>query len=212
MIIKFLKAVKKKITRAPNHYPIRKGKKRNFIFIHINKTGGTSVAKTIGLPHINHLTVPNIIEIVGQENFDAAFKFTVVRNPWSKVVSHYNFRIATNQTNMGDGHITFKDWVKCTYGKDKNTFYYDNVKMFQPQVDWLKDSEGRIVIENRIRFENIEEDFKKIANIIGVKNNLPHLKSTKKVDYKTFYDDETKEIVREWFQEDLAVFGYTFEK
>ncbi len=63
----------------------------------------------------NHLTVKEVLELVRREEFDHALKFASVRNPWSKVVSHYKYRIKTNQTKMQEKPISFKELVKKTY-------------------------------------------------------------------------------------------------
>jgi hypothetical protein len=124
MIKKILRRLKRLVVKYPNS-PLRKGKNSYFIFIHINKTGGTSIAKATGIPHKNHLHVKEVIAEIGEQKFKKSLVFAVVRNPWDKVVSHYNYRIKTNQTTMGDTPISFKDWVKQTYGEPKNPLYYD---------------------------------------------------------------------------------------
>jgi hypothetical protein len=67
--------------------PLHKGKHGSYIFIHINKTAGTSIIDVIGKPFRKHLTSKEVIKVIGQKKWDAAYKFAVVRNPWDKVVS-----------------------------------------------------------------------------------------------------------------------------
>lgn len=189
--------------------PVRKGKKKDFIFIHINKTGGTSIAKAIGLPIKQHYSVKDVIVKVGEEKLDEVYTFSVVRNPWTKVVSHYKYRVKTNQTAMAEIPISFKDWVKLTYGKDKDPFYYDKPLMFAPQLEWLKDFDGNIKADKIIKFDSLNAEFKNIAKSIGINPELPHLNATKKVDYKDFYDTKTIDIIGEWFEEDIEKFGFS---
>jgi len=209
MIIKIIRKLKSIIIN--DNPPLRKGKNGNFIFIHINKTGGTSVSKAIGMPRKRHLHVHEVISIVGEKNFNEAFVFCVIRNPWDKVVSHYKYRVKTNQSNMANNHISFKDWVKQTYGSNKNPFYYNKPKMFASQSDWLKDSNGVVRVDNIIRFESLNNDYKNIAKHLGLQNDLPHLNATKKDSYTKYYDQETIEIVRNWFSEDIERFNYSFD-
>lgn len=211
MIRKVARRIKNIIIKEDNS-PLRKGKKGTFIFIHINKTGGTSVAKVIGLPKKRHLHVKEVISIVGEKEFNEAFVFCVVRNPWDKVVSHYRYRVKTNQTNMADNHITFKEWVKRTYGDNKDPFYYDKPRMFATQSDWLKDSNGIIRVNKILKFESLSDDFEIIAKSLGIQKKLPHLNATNKGSYTTYYDKETEEIVRKWFKEDIERFNYDFDK
>lgn len=192
--------------------PLRKGPKGNFIFIHINKTAGSSIKTAIGLTKKNHLTVKEIIDThgVGQIVFKNTYKFAVVRNPWDRALSQYKYRVKTNQCNMKDEPIPFKDWVKKTYGKEKDSFYYSNPKMFLPQVDWLKDYNGEIRINKILRFENLNEEFSAVLKDIGIEKQLPHYNKTKRVDYREYYNEETKLIIEDWFKEDIEQFGYSF--
>ena len=114
--------------------PLRQGGNGPFIFIHINKTAGTSVGKAIGLPVKDHLMATEVIARIGLDKWNTAYKFTVVRNPWDKVVSHYEYRRKKNKTHIASRNISFSDWVKMTYGPEKNTVYYNNPRSFQQQV------------------------------------------------------------------------------
>lgn len=212
MIIKKIAKRIKSLIIKENNSPLRKGKNGNLIFIHINKTGGTSIAKVIGLPRKRHLNVTEVISIIGEEEFNRAVTFCVVRNPWSKVVSHYKYRVKTNQTGMGDNSISFKEWVKQTYGEDKNPFYFNNPKMFAPQSNWLKDKNGKIRVKNILKFESLSRDFENFSKTQGIQTKLPHLNATKKELYTDYYDEETVDIVREWFKEDIELFNYEFDK
>lgn len=200
--------IRRSFSRPP-YYPVQKTKNGSYIFIHINKTGGTSIDKALGLRKA-HYTTTQVIEWVGQEAFDAAFKFAVVRNPWSKVVSHYKFRIKNKDEGLTSHPISFKEWVIKTYGLEKDPVYYNNAIMFQPQVDWLKDEQGVIVIDNILRFENLSEEFEKIKSRLDCRKSLPHVNQTQKTDFRSFYDEETTQIIYDWFKEDIDRFGYSF--
>ena len=191
------------IRTAPNH---------KFIFIHINKTGGTSIGKAIGLRRKRHLTVSQIISKIGEQRFSNTFVFCVVRNPWDKVLSLYKYRVKTNQTNMRDNHISFNEWVKQTYGKEKNIFYYNKPLMFAPQSDWLKDKNGNLRVDKVLKFESLSDDFQDLTTFLGYNSKyLGKENSTEKVNYKNFYDESSRKIIEEWFSEDIKLFNYSFD-
>jgi hypothetical protein len=190
--------------------PLRHGPNGPFIFIHINKTAGTSIGRAIGLPIKDHLTATEIIARIGMDKWNEAFKFTLVRNPWDKVVSHYEYRRKKNKTEIASRNISFSDWVTMTYGENKDTFYYNNPRSFQPQVDWLKDVDGEISIDFIGKFDTINEDFDRIRNVIGLDEALPHLNASSRASYQSYYNNETRGIVANWFREDIEEFGYSF--
>lgn len=179
------------------------------IFVHINKTGGSSIEKALGLP-FQHRTATEIRDLIGARRWQSRFRFAFIRNPWDKVASHYHYRVKTNQTGLGDQPIPFAKWVRLAYG-DNATPYYDNPKMFMPQVDWIADQDGRIMVDFVGRFESLHADFKVICAKVGIEADLPHLKQSTRGDYRKYYDDETAAIVAQWFAKDIEIFGYRFD-
>lgn len=180
----------------------------NFVFVHINKTGGSSIEKALGIP-LYHETAMQIIKKLGHNEWNKKVSFTVIRNPWDKVVSHYFYRVQTNQTNLAVQPIDFNTWVRLSYG-EKNRKYYDKPKMFMPQIDWITDPNGKILVSEILRFENLQNDFQRLLLKIGRSATLTHIKKSSRGDYKSYYESDTIEIVREHFRKDIETFGYTF--
>jgi hypothetical protein len=191
---------------------VRTGPRGSFIFIHINKTGGTSIGRAIGLPKKRHLSARQVIDLVGEEAWARAYKFAFVRNPWDKVVSQYEFRVRTNQTRMGERRISFKDWVLRTIGGRQDAEYFDRPHLFQPQVEWLTDHAGRVSMQRIGRFERLARDFAEICGDLGIAPAIPHLNRTeRRTDYRDYYDRETAEVVARWYRADIERFGYAFD-
>lgn len=180
----------------------------NFIFIHINKTGGSSVAWALQLP-FEHLTALEKIEMVGSRRWDKCLTFTIVRNPWDKVVSQFHYRLKTNQTDLKETPIPFNEWVRSVF-VEKDPLYYNFPKMFMSQTDWIADANGRILVDEIVRFENLDEDFAQVMQKLGKCVALPHLKKSKHNHYRDYYDAETAAIIHTYFQQDIDNFGYTF--
>jgi hypothetical protein len=181
----------------------------DFEFIHINRTGGTSIVKALRLP-FEHRTALEIIERIGQAKWDRLLSFTVVRNPWDKVVSDYHHRILTNKTGLGVRTIPFGEWVRHAY-QDQNPTYFYPPLMFAPQIDWICAPDGSIAVDYVCRFENLENDFETVARRINRRVALPHLNRSNHGHYRDYYDNETAAIVKRWFLKDIEAFGYTFE-
>ena len=180
----------------------------NFIFIHINKTGGSSVAWALKLP-FEHLTAQEKIELVGDRRWDRCLTFTIVRNPWDKVVSQYHYRLKTNQTDLNDETIPFDECVRQAFSK-RDSFYHDNPKFFLPQTDWITDQNGRILVDEIVHFENLDAEFSQVMKKLGKRITLPHLRKSKHGHYRDYYDTETAAIIHDYFQKDIENFGYSF--
>ena len=190
-------------------YTRRKG---DFLFVWINKTAGVSVALALGINKdlYNHYTAMELREIVGATAFGNMFKFCFVRNPWDKVFSEFRFRIWTNQNEL-TSDASFAQWVRSTY-VEQDPRYHDWPKMFLPQLEWITDEEGHIAVDFVGRFENLQHDFNRICNSIGMERiALPHENKSRETNrYRKFYDDETRSIVEKVFKADIEYFGYEF--
>ena len=60
------------------------------IFVHINKTGGSSVEHAFGVyPDDQHNTAKEYIKELSSRKWSTHFTFSFVRNPWDRIVSWY---------------------------------------------------------------------------------------------------------------------------
>lgn len=191
--------------------PLRTGNGKPFIFLHINKTAGTSVLRAIGIPVKQHRTAREIIERIGMEKWQSAWKFAFVRNPWDRAVSLYEYRRGKDRTGIASNELSFTEWACRVFGDDPDPRYNNNPRSFQPQCDWLKDSHGDIAIDFIGRFERLADDFSRVAEKIAPGAGLQHLNASRRENYTTYYDSMSRKAVARWFAEDIDRFGYTFE-
>lgn len=194
----------------PLRSPLLSAPNCDFIFIRLHRVGGTSSAMALGVDKI-HCTTKEAINCVGKDVWTVAYKFAFVRNPFSKAVSTYNHFSRYNRQHMKDVPISFHDWINKVYGRNKDPEYYFSAHFFQSQSDWLKDHNGIISLDKIGKLENMENDFTEILNVLGFSSPIPHVNNSKKADYRTYYDNESYEVVKSWHQEDLDNFGYTFD-
>jgi chondroitin 4-sulfotransferase 11 len=179
------------------------------VFVHINKTGGSSIEKALQLP-FQHRTARELHRALGDRRWKDRFSFAFVRNPWDKVASHYHFRVKTGQTGLSRDPVPFNDWVRLTY-RERALPYYDQPKMFLPPYDWITDERGHVLVNYIGRFEHLENDFREVCTRLGRDVTLPHLKKSSREDYRRYFNDEAVEIVARWFERDIVMFGYRFE-
>ncbi|MCT8341127.1 sulfotransferase family protein [Flavobacteriaceae bacterium TK19130] len=182
---------------------------KEYVFIHINKNGGSSIEKALGdidQVHMDALTLKNFM---GSETYNKKFSFAFVRNPYDRIVSQYHYRLGNNQTGIEDQSISFKDWLRITY-VEKNPEFVNYPLMFQTQWDWVSDKHEEQLVDFIGRFETMQQDFDTICDRIGIpRKTLPHKrKSERKQEFDSYFDRESLDIVNRVFAVDFERFGY----
>lgn len=185
-------------------------RKLRFAFYHVPKTGGVSIGTTLR-PYVDHpgyrtrktgevspfrtyhhngLHTPVGVKVSGLRR--CAF----VRNPWHRALSIWRL--------YGGGAGIMKFWEK---GVPKNPHATRSMLYFcDPSFDFIG------------RFENLVADFGRMCELIGIdtpvllheNQNLPQ-GPVLGPDWRSFYDDESREYVGDRFAEDIAAFNYTFD-
>ena len=183
--------------------------KQKFLFIHINKTGGSSIEKALNMRQQVHYTASMLKYLLGTDEYEKKYTFTFVRNPFDKVVSQYAYRLKNDQTGIKKKNIGFKEWVNLTY-VDRNPLYYNIPEMFMPQYHWLHDYSGKLLVDFVGKFETLEKDFNEVINTLDLNAILPHVRKSHRKPYPEYYDLETKEIITNHYRKDLETFGYKF--
>lgn len=186
--------------------------KYKVIFVHIPKTGGSSIEQMIApyylysgtVPILQHLTPKKLKKYIDDNKWNNYYKFTVVRNPFDKLVSDYKWMIKCGIIK----NKSFKEFVELakdivTNNKYSDNKYYDH---FIPQHMYFEDIEYDYVC----RFETLAKDIEIVKKAINCQTKLPHVNKTKKTNYKTYYDDDTRKIVSQLYQKDLEQFNYVY--
>ena len=75
----------------------------------------------------------------------------------------------------------------------------------------LCDAHGRILVNYVGKFETLVSDFTEITTRIGVQVVLPHENKSVHRDYRSYYDNELRELVSRFCARDLELFGYDFD-
>jgi hypothetical protein len=195
---------------------IRKFDNHKCIFVHIPKTGGISIKKSLfGIRGGAHRRLRNYKILYNEKEFSNYFKFSFVRNPWDRVVSAYEF-LKAGGINEADRRWTeevlsqFNSFNDFIVGWLAETEGYGEIH-FMPQYEFICLGGTKPQVDYIGRFEQINKDFTKICNKIGVQKELSdNNKSSRHSDYKKYYTKETEEVVEEVYSEDIRMFGYSF--
>lgn len=129
-------------------------------------------------------------------------KFAVVRNPWDRMVSDY-FWMTKNRSPRPK----FGDWLSALANSEHKKRFHSNIDKYT--ID------GELVLDQYIRFENLQQDLEVCLSQIGLTplGPLPKLKGGLRPTgpYRNFYDRSRRAIVAELFAAEIEFFGYSFE-
>lgn len=179
-----------------------------FVFIHINKCGGTSVEAALGIPVKIHDTAQRRRLKLGRRRWEEAFTFALVRHPYSRLISFYKYRTRYNQTGLRDSRpVGINDWIRATLA-DEDPAYYDHPRWFAPCFDWVSDRSGRIIVDYVAKLETIEEQWPVIEERIGRAAPLPMRNVSSAGPGREVLDAAARRIVQERFRKDFEEFGY----
>jgi hypothetical protein len=181
------------------------------IFVHIPKTGGTSIAKALG--HFDqvaygvqdHRTIVELRHTTSKHDFERYYKFTIVRNPWDRVVSWYK-----NVTTDAIHRDRFRIQENCSL-RDFLT-EHGSIWGLQSQLHWIREPDGNIPLDFIGRFERLSEDFGHVCERLGLREvRLPHLfQAYDTTPYMALYDHQTRSIVAHRYAEEIEMFRYSF--
>jgi hypothetical protein len=219
--------------------PMLLSPKHRFLFVHIAKTGGTSVRAAlqgrrwadpwywpmflcsrfshlsghrIGTKLPRHAKVIAAKELLPKEWFDELFKFAFVRNPWDLQVSSFH-HIRRERPQFLGGHEDFAGFLRWKLDPARPYQFHVDTSI-ELQTDYLIDLRGDIVVDFIGRYERLHDDFDAACRRIGLSNlQLPHRRQAKDRarDYRGYYDDATAELVGRHFARDIELLGYRFD-
>lgn len=187
--------------------------KGRFLFFFNRRAAFTSVArKTLGTRVIIHKDNPKAymkkLNSIPDAKLKRMFRFTIVRNPYHRLVSSY-FRMiqrGSKTTRRKYKYLGFDRFVLTQLAKDgtriHNLFHEQWPNAFLPN--------GKKYIHYIAKLENIKEDWKPIARKLHVSSKLIVSNKSKHYGYKRYYKDpKVAKAVEEIYARDLELFNYS---
>jgi chondroitin 4-sulfotransferase 11 len=207
------------------------------IFVHIPKTAGTSIEAVLGMhgdkqdigvvPYFNqkldhehlygrqmqHMTAQAIRTVLNNDAlFDSYFKFTVVRNPWDRLVSALAW---TDQKWVRGEELTvsgFDSQVRQLHELlvTAQTAPVQLPHYLYPQSQYIFDAARRPLVNFIGRYENLAADWRVICAKLGLSIELPARMKSHHRDYREYYSPETRQRVADIYALDINLFQYEF--
>jgi hypothetical protein len=152
-----------------------------------------------------------------EEQWNNYFKFSIVRNPFDRIVSSYNWICRKIKPSKFRDRLLFEDFVFRKGGFEKVLSQYliseehNRYHQIRPSVEYLYENDN-LLVDHVGKFENLENEWNFICKKIGTEIILPHMNkhSRNNKHYQDYYNDETKAHISEVYRKDIETFGYEF--
>ena len=207
---------KKRLVVTKDSYSYKPFDDSQSIFIHIPKCAGVAINKTLyGNLAGGHITLNQYVNIFKPKELMDYFKFTIVRNPWDRIVSAYHFLEA------GGFGPEDKQWFdkELRQFKDFNDFVlnwvnHENIQKwhhFRPQYHYMLEDNNKVELDFLGFVENIDNDFQYITQRLGVTSKITKSNNSKHKSYIEYYNNQTKDIIADIYEKDIDMLGYDFD-
>jgi chondroitin 4-sulfotransferase 11 len=196
--------------------------KHKIIFFHIPKTGGSSIELAFGLFTFNngyridnnikamqHFTWEEYKNYLGQKKYDEYYKFTIIRNPYNKVISDYfwlkniaKLEYDNFQNKSFDEYLDYCDHL-VKNNLYNLTIFHDH---FMPQHKFIYDNNNKLMIDKIFQFENFDyiENFIKIIYDV----NINHINKNETKN-NIILNDEQKNKIYNIYKNDFILLKYS---
>ena len=243
------------------HYfimPYFKNEKINILFIHIPKTGGTSVetyfSKKYNIPlnekslftnagvktkvkknvvienSLQHATYQEIITHAKffKIDFNDIKIMTIVRNPYYRIISDlFFFGLINEKSSPEETHEVIKKYLFCEHVDGHNRPQYQYLHLCPLKtppsgavMNERGDADCTLKMCNGVKTYNCEKELSKIIILRteSLDQNMIHLGyvdfdvreqlNTIKVDYYSFLNNDSIELINTFYNKDFELFGY----
>ena len=192
---------------------------KNLLFIHIPKNAGTSIINTLALKPHGHFTwnehPPTPTD---------ARSFAVIRNPWDRFVSCYEFAKMKKSywhsiagSSIWGEHPDYDLCNSLPFTDFVNQFAAGHLTIehsgWGPQYQYVCDRDGSVKVDKLLKCENISSELNEFLEDCGLETvELPRDNSSRPADksYKDYYTQETAHKVGQLYCTDIALFDYEF--
>ncbi len=197
---------------------------RKVIFVHIPKTAGLSIYEMFGMDYPPDTHAP----VAGYQQADAAlfrnaYKFSVVRNPWDRLVSAFHYlkhqSASLNEKKWREDEAwaerylaklnCFSDFMRALQTPDFRRQIL-TWRHFIPQHYFLTCGGSEILVDQLVYFEDLQNGLEDVAKKIDVPLKSVHRNASTRSGYQQYYTEADAELVASIYARDIELFSYVF--
>lgn len=212
------------------------------IFIHIPKTAGTSITQLVE-PHLRwndlvlggstfgeriqpayqerfglskHMRARDVRRVVGSEIWAGYFSCAVVRHPYSRIISFFNWKRAAVARAAADSPVW--SWPATAAFQQSRSFseFIRHEKFLasragQPQAEWVCDDDGRCIVDFVGRFEQLEAATDEITARLGLPPAELGVHNTSSSDRplgELMQGEDDYRFLQDVYRRDFELFGF----
>lgn len=150
-----------------------------------------------------HISLAQVQPFLSQEEFRSFFKFAFVRNPFDRFVSYCAFMTRQNGAFDRDPHAVMRHFL----------FQAPPARhiLFQPQHSFVCGPTGELLSDQVGRVEEMQPSYDQICEKVGIPSEpLEQANSSRRDEYRRYYDQQLMDGVRRLYAKDLELFAYDF--
>ena len=198
------------------------------IYFHIGKTAGTAIETLLygKLPHhmienrsilfgmnrrenyyLQHATAETVLSLIGETTFNNYYKFTVVRNPFIRLVSVFYFEFEQHIKQFG----SFNNFV-LNLPKLITKPNHARGSHYLPQVRYAF-LDDKFICHDLAYFEKLPRSLDQVRRRLGINKKLKRVNPPRssffpRMPVAELYDQEMIQIMLDVYGADFEAFGY----
>jgi hypothetical protein len=191
-------------------------KKAGCIFIHVPKVAGTSISNALYGRTLGHYSISEVMSRFPRLA-ECGVTFSVVRNPYDRLVSAYTFAKLGKTSDMGvylpeqynvPEFSSFErfvlEWISV-----RDLSELDHIFRLQKNYLYVGDF---LAVDHVFKLETLDEDLPRLYEIIGHEIAVKNMNSSGvRKSYKEYYSLRVSEVVFQKYRADFDAFGYEKE-
>ncbi len=153
-----------------------------------------------------HSTRSDLEGLIPEGEMNELFAFTMVRNPWDRMVSYYHWL----QTQTFD-HAAVALAQQLDFASFLRHPMIQRALLENPAPHYMTGADGVERCDQYIRMEKFAEDAQPLFDHLGFTLSLPRTNESNRArDWRGYYTDETAEIVHQLSTVEIERFEYSF--